>query len=200
MGRLRALLVTSLLACLLVPAASSAASCPDAAEQPFLPWLDPAMYGLAPGGALESASGWKLQGGAGLVEGNESFMVHSLGDRRSLLLPEGSSATTAPFCVGLEHPTIRFFARNGGSPLSYLTVEVLFRDVLGISRSLPIGVVAGGARWQPTLPMPLLLNLVGPLLAVDPDSTAMVRLRFTPVGGSSSWQIDDVYVDPFRGR
>lgn len=50
MGRLRTLLVTSLLACPLVPAASSAASCPDAAEQPFLPWLDPAFYGLAPGG------------------------------------------------------------------------------------------------------------------------------------------------------
>jgi hypothetical protein len=200
MGRLRTLLVTLLFACLLVPAAGSAATCPEPEGQPFLPWLDPASYGLAPGGALESASGWTLQGGARVVPGNESFMVHSARDRSSLLLPSGSSATTAPFCVGIEHPTVRFFAKNGGSALSLLKVEVLFRDVLGTPRALPIGVAVGGSRWQPSLPMPLLLNLVAPVLALDLDRTTTVRLRFTPLGRGSGWQIDDLYVDPFRGR
>jgi hypothetical protein len=200
MGRLRTLLATSLLACLLVPAASSAATCPEPEGQPFLPWLDLAFYGLAPGGALESASGWDLEGGARLVPGNESFKVHSSRDRTSLLLPSGSSATTAPFCVGIEHPTIRFFAKNGGGALSLLKVEVLFRDLFGTPRALPIGVAAAGSRWQPSLPMPMLLNVVAPVLALDLDRTTTVRLRFTPLGRSSGWQIDDLYVDPFRGR
>ena len=200
MGRLRTLLTTAVFVCLLVPAASAAAPCPEAAERPFLPWLDLAHYGLAPGGELESVAGWTLAGGATLVPGNESFQAHSPYDRRSLLLPAGSAATTAPFCVGLEHPTIRFFARNGGSLLSPLKVEVLFRDVLGVTRALPVGVVVTGSRWQPSLPMPLLLNVLGPVLAVDLGATTTVRLRFTPLGRSAGWQIDDVYVDPFRGR
>jgi hypothetical protein len=30
------------------------------------------------------------------------------------------------------------------------------------------------------------------------DGTASIRLRFTPYGGD--WRIDDVYVDPWKGR
>ena len=53
----------------------------------------------------------------------------------------------------------------------------------------------GGRSWHPTLPMPLLVNLL-PLSASD---RTPVRFRFTPrlLG---SWQIDDVYVDPTRMR
>jgi hypothetical protein len=200
MGRLKKLVVTTLFACLLVPAASSAATCPEPEGRPFLRWLDLAQYGLAPGGDLERAAGWTLSGGAKLVRGNESFMVHSARDVSSLSLPTGSSATTAPFCVGIEHPTIRFFARNGGSLLSLLKVEVLFEDVLGTRRALPVGVAVGGSRWQPSLPMPLLLNVLEPVLALDLNAAATVQLRFTPVGQGSGWQIDDLYVDPFRGR
>jgi hypothetical protein len=87
---------------------------------------------------------------------------------------------------------------NSGSLLSLLQVEVLYTDVSGTPRALPIAVVPGTARWQPTLPMPFLANLLNPPLATD--GKVDVAFRFTPVGlGKSGWRIDDVYVDPFKG-
>ena len=162
-------------------------------ERPFLRWLDPAHYVLAPQGTLERTSAWKLSG-ASRVRGNEPFFVHGRGEAYSLSLPAGSSATTATQCVGLEHPTLRFFARNKGSILSVLKVEVLFEDNLGLIKSAPIGAVVGTSAWAPTLPLPVLANLL-PLL---PGEYTPVRFRFTPVGIRAAWQIDDVYVDPFR--
>ena len=172
----------------------SATSCPtERLEQPFLRWLDPFQYVLAPNGTLESTAGWRLSG-ARTVLGNEPFYVHGTGERYSLLLPTGSSATTSTFCVGLEYPTVRLFARNTGSLLSLLRVEVLIRDNLGLLRAVPIGAQAGTSKWAPTLPLPILANLL-PLL---PGERTPVALRFTPLGLGGSWQIDDVYVDPYR--
>ena len=62
-------------------------------------------------------------------------------DSRSLSLGASGVATSRPVCVGLEHPTLRFFARNSGLLTSTLTVEVLFETSLGAVLSVPIGVV-----------------------------------------------------------
>lgn len=174
------------------PLVASAPNC-DAQQlsQPFLPWLDPASYTLDNGGAFEDgAAGWTLKGGAAVASGNESYKVHGAGDSNSLSLPSGSSATSSTICVGLEHPDLRLFVRNTGSILSTLKVDVLFEDAAGNGRSLPIGLATGTRNWAPTLPMPLVVNLL-PLL---PGDYTPVQFRFTPQGGS--WSIDDVYVDP----
>jgi hypothetical protein len=172
----------------------SATNCPQQAlERPFLRWLDPASYVLTPQGTLESTTGWTLSR-ASRVAGNEPFFVHGAGEKYSLSLPAGSSATTPTQCVGLGHPTLRLFARNTGSVLSLLKVEVLVEDNLGLVKSLPIGALPGTSSWAPTLPMPVIANLL-PLL---PGNLTPVRFRFTPVGLGGAWQIDDVYVDPFR--
>jgi hypothetical protein len=191
------------LAALAAPAASQAgplvASAPDCdaqqLSQPFLRWLDPASYTLDNGGAFEDGgAGWAIKGGAAVVSGNESYTVHGDADSSSLSLPSGSSATSSTICVGLDHPDLRFFARNTGSLLSTLKVEVLFEDAAGGVHSLPIGLTVGSKNWQPTVPMPLVVNLL-PLL---PDSYTPVAFRFTPQGGN--WSIDDVYVDPYRNH
>ena len=162
-------------------------------EQPFTRWADPASYVLVRNGAAESGSSWNLQGGAARTSGNETFYVHDEDDSRSLTLPLGSSATTAPMCVGLEHPTLRLLARNRGSVLASLLVEVLFTDATGKSRAAPIGAYFGTSSWQPTLPLPVLANLT----ALPPGDHVDVAFRFTPQPGGE-WSIDDVYVDPFR--
>jgi hypothetical protein len=173
-----------------------AANCDDPPiDRPFVPWIDLANYVLAPEGALESAQDWSLKGDAGLVAGNETYYVTDEDHSTSLRLPPGSSATTAPMCVGLEHPTLRFFARNNGGLLSSLLVEVQFADSLGNTLSLPIGLIVGTKRWQPTLPLLIVANLL-PLL---PGDQTPVTFRFTPLG-PATWDIDDVYVDPWRHR
>lgn len=163
---------------------------------PFTRWLDPMQYTLLPGGSFESgATGWSLSGGASVVSGNESWKVTGAGDAKSLRLPSGSSAISAPICVGLEHPTLRFFAKKNSGLLSTLAVSARVPLQLGGTLEVPIGVVAAGGQWTPTLPMLYLGNLL-PLL---PGQYTAVTFKFTPVLGGD-WQIDDVYVDPMRTR
>jgi hypothetical protein len=198
-GRVGArLLALAVLAAALAAPASAAATdglvggCPYTYEQPFTPWLDFASYVLVPNGGLESGgAGWSLAGGASVVAENESFYVGDAGDGSSLSLPPGSSATTSGMCVAATSPDLRFFARNLGSPLSTLKVDVLFTDLLGRPRALTVAVLPGGSSWQPTLPVAFLANLT--------LGTTSVAFRFTPQG-SSEWRIDDVYVDPFKGE
>jgi hypothetical protein len=171
----------------------------DCAEQtlsrPFTPWLDPMRYTMPAGGSFEDgAVGWTRRRGARIVAGNESFNVHGEADARALSLPPGSAAVSSTICVGIEHPTLRFFVRNTGSLLSTLKVEVRFLTAAGRERKLPIGVVVAGGNWQPTLPYPVLVNLL-PLL---PGEHTPVAFEFTPLGIGGAWRIDDVYVDPYR--
>jgi hypothetical protein len=171
----------------------SAGNCPaQQAEQPFSRWLDNADYVLAPDGAFESgADAWSLSHAA-VDEGNESFYVRRDDGSHSLKLTPGGSAVTGTICVGLDRPTLRFLARSSsGLSLSTLAVSVRFETSLGIVLELPIGVVLPGSHWAPSLPMPILANLL-PLL---PGQMTPVQFRFTPVG-TASWWIDDVYVDP----
>src|SRR4051812_6561827 len=136
---------------------ASAASCAQTdSSQVFLPWLDIANYQPAPDGGFEAgAKGWSLAGAA-TVAGNEPWDVGGSADDTALRVPAGASATSPTFCVGLEHPTARFFAKRvGGSLLSTLRVDVQFEDAFGKTHFLPIGVAAlnGGAR-APARPRP----------------------------------------------
>jgi hypothetical protein len=178
---------------LLVQSATDCAS--PAFEQPFTRWQDNASYILAPQGSFEDgASDWSLNGAA-VAAGNESFHVHGASDSQSLKISPGGNAVTQTICVGLDRPTLRFFARSSGGVLSLSTmaVSVRFETSLGIVGELPLGVVLPNTTWQPSLPMPILANLL-PLL---PGQMTPVQFRFTPVGGST-WWIDDVYVDPHQ--
>jgi hypothetical protein len=91
--------------------APSALNCDDAsASKVFQPWLDGASYRLAPGGNAEgSTAGWTFAGGARVVSANEPWKVGG-GGASSFSIPSGGSLTSAPVCVGLDNPTIRFFA------------------------------------------------------------------------------------------
>ena len=177
-----------LLSGLLVEPAPSCA--PKPVSQPFKSVDgDAASYMLMPGGTFESgAPGWSLSN-ARVVTGNESFHVHAGGDSKSLSLSQGGSVTSPTICVGLEHPTMRFFARSSGL-LPVLSVEVIVRTSLGLKLPVPLGVVTPRSSWRPTQRFIVLANLL-PLL---PGNYTPVSFRFTAVTGS--WWIDDVYVDP----
>ncbi|MEA2155536.1 MAG: hypothetical protein QOE11_1676 [Solirubrobacteraceae bacterium] len=176
---------------------ASAPSCDaQALSKPFTPWLDVADYTALPGGNFEGdGAGWSTTGTAGVAAGNESFHVGGAADDQSLALSAGGSATSPTICAGLEHPTLRFFAKRRSTSLlgslSTLRVDALVETSLGGVLTVPIGVVASGGSWQPTLPMAVVANLL-PLL---PGEHTPIAFRFTAQGGD--WSVDDVFVDPY---
>jgi hypothetical protein len=176
---------------------ASASSCGDQSlSQPFAAYGDGSQYKRVAGGDFESgAAGWTLTGGAKVVAGNESAKVGGASDGSSLSLPFGSTATSPAACVGLGEPTLRLFAKRNSGLLTTLSVSVELKTSLGLSLWVPVlpGDLGGGT-WHPTAAMPMVVND----LTLSSTDLTPVRFRFTPVLGS--WQIDDVYVDPFMKR
>lgn len=171
-----------------------AEGCPDPVlSQPFTPWLDYANYTLAPGGRAESADGWHLDG-ASIVPGNEPWTVMDAADASALKVPAGARATTEAMCVGIDHPTLRFFSRSTGTGLlSSLSVDVLVEDQLGLVSVLPVALVTPHAQWSPGS-----VNLIAAsLLPLFPGSKTPVAFRFR-ANGPGTWYIDDVLVDPYK--
>jgi len=173
------------------------ASAPDCsakpASQPFAFTGDQSYYVLAPGGDFESASGskaWDLNGDASIAEGNEPWNASGHGSR-SLRLGPGASAVSPVMCVGIEHPTVRFFAKNNRALLSTLTVSVIFETSLGLKAEAPVGTLLPNGQWKPTPKLLVVANLL-PLL---PGDHTPVQFRVTSVG-LGTWSVDDFYLDP----
>ena len=204
MGKgLRNLVVAGSLAALTLALSASSASAgilvksapdcsPKPASQVFARWGDSSQYNLAPGGSFEAgAAAWSLSGRASIVSGNEPWKVAGAGHTRSLKLPPGASATSPTICVGLEHPTIRFFAKNNSALLSTLSVEVITETSLGLTLPVPVGVMLPSGQWKPSPKFLVVANLL-PLL---PGEHTPVRFRVTSIG-TGTWSVDDFYVDP----
>jgi hypothetical protein len=183
----------------MAPSASAGllvASAPDCTPKPttqaFAPWGDGTQYNLAPGGSFEGGAGsWSLAGGASLVSGNEPWKVAGSAHSRSLRLPPGATATSPVICVGIEHPSIRFFAKNNRALLSTMTVEVIVETSLGLKAPVPIGVLLPNGQWKPSPKLWIIANLL-PLL---PGEHTPVQFRVRSVG-FGTWSVDDFYVDP----
>jgi hypothetical protein len=164
-------------------------ACPDATTKPFSRWADYANYAYLPEGGFEAgAAGWKLASGAKVVSGNEAFYIRSTSHRYSLALPQGSSATSPPMCVGLLSSKMRFVVT--GPSGSKVKVQVIYRgllsSVLGIFDG---GTVSTNGTWQPSPAIGMLGGLL-PLL------TQSVQFRFVATSGTP--RIDDVYLDPMK--
>ena len=175
---------------LLVESAENCAA--PVTSKAFSQWGDTADYQLAPGGSFEAGQpGWELSGGASIVAGNEPWKVNGAADSRSLRLPPGATATSPVMCVGLEHPTLRLFAKNNTALLSTMTVEVIFETSLGLRASAPVGVLLPSGQWKPSPRFLVVANLL-PLL---PGDKTPVQFRVRSVG-LGTWSVDDFYVDP----
>ncbi|MGH2920404.1 MAG: hypothetical protein ACRDLS_17675 [Solirubrobacteraceae bacterium] len=152
--------------------------------------MDDADYVLAPDGDLEDGgAAWTLTGGAAVVQSTGGLGT----GQRALSLPAGSSATTAPMCIGAEHRTIRFFARNDDGSDGSLRVAARFTTPGGQTESVRVGDVREGTSWSPTEAFDSIVNR----MAVAQENAMTVSWQFTP-RGETRWSIDDVYIDPFR--
>jgi hypothetical protein len=172
----------------------SAAYCDPTASQPFAP-ADTNSYTLLPGGSFEYGTPpWLLSGGAKVVSGNETSYLNGSGDSRSLYLPAGGSALTPTTCFALGDWHVRFMLKNVGSSNGAVDVQVIVPSLLGgLLTILDGGTVQAGGTWTPSPRVQLLLSNVTSLLG-----TRAVAFRFTAVGRGAAYQLDDVYLDPWK--
>jgi hypothetical protein len=174
------------------PAGNAALAC-SGTVQPFVQFGDQNSYFAFPDNGFESGTtGWKLSG-ASVVSGNEPWYVNGSGNS-SLTIGPGGSASTPKVCAALNAPHWRLFAHSNGANGS-LTAQVIFYGLLGnVTGILNFTSfnASGYTTWEPTSFIPSTLAL--PLL------TYSAQLRLTSTATSGTWQVDDVYVDPWGMR
>ncbi|HKG34940.1 MAG TPA: hypothetical protein VKA89_00730 [Solirubrobacterales bacterium] len=182
---------------LLFPLSSARAAdgCPDVpVSQPFSLFGDYADYFLVKKGNFESDTrGWRLDD-ARVVAGNESYYVGGPSDTSSVSIGRAGSVVSTRFCIDVRHPHMRFFARQTDGVDGLLSVQARWTDALKVQKEQTLGVLSGAgfSSWAPSD----LVMLAGMVELTDPGGTQSVQLVFTPLSGS--WEIDDVYVDPYR--
>jgi hypothetical protein len=193
----RAFFSVASLTCVAMFASTSVAlaSCPaPPVSTPFSQWGDSNDYFLVPGGSFEGTAdqvGWTLDN-ASLTTGNEPFNVNDPGDQQSLTINGGGSATSPFFCVDETMSSLRLFAQQAGAGTD-LRVKALIQNADGSVTPVPVADLADGSMpsWAPTDPL-------GGSSHLPAGSSMMVALRFRAPLSSGSWQIDDIYVDPYR--
>lgn len=178
-----------------VGAAGSTVPCSTRSQsQVFARWGDARDYFLMPDGGFETGNEWVLSNGASIVTGNETFYVRSSTDSKSLRLPSGATAESRTICVARGEESIRMFVKNPGVWGAYIRVSVSVKNPrTGAwawsywdtpSSALPVG-------WSPMLMKDIPATW-------GYDGTQDMTVTISTYGSAANWQIDDVYVDPFR--
>jgi hypothetical protein len=161
-----------------------------AQSYPFAQWGDNNPYYPVPNAGFESGTtGWLVSGGS-LAYGNEPWYVNGNG-RYSLSLRPGGSARSPLVCINLLDPFFRMFAKSNAAN-GPLKVQIYFYGLTGnLTGILNVDTLDADdyASWNPTGTIPSALAL--PLL------TRYAQLRVTSAATSGTWQIDDVFVDPW---
>ena len=168
------------------------------ASTPFAPWGDSHDYFPMPGGGFEAGTpGWTVAPSTKVVTGNETFFVSSKADTHSLTIPTGTQVTSPTVCVAMGENSVRFFVKNPGVAGAVLHIQAYVQNPLTgltLSTGFDVNGTTGAKVWAPssriTIP-----NLLGGVLG-----TQNVTLVFSAKGPSATWNIDDVFVDPFRSR
>jgi hypothetical protein len=175
-----------------VPAVAAACTINTSGSQVFGSFGDTANYALVQNGSFEGGiDGWSLSS-AIVVPGNESFFVDGASDSHSLKITPQGAAVSPPVCVGVATPSFRFFARSGGR-WGQMNVNLLWTDSRGGFHTTPVGQISGTSAWAPSPSLALGSTL--PLWQAG--ATLPVRIQFAPSQNGGSWNIDDVYIDPY---
>jgi hypothetical protein len=167
---------------------------------PFAAWGDDSDYFLVPNGDFaQGGTDWRLTGGASVVNGGEPFGVVA-GDSHSVAIPNGAQAVSEPQCLAIGEEDVRMFLNNPGVPGSILHVDAQVTNPLtgltfATTFNLNSSAMPTGWGPSPTLVIP---NLLGGLL--DGILGQDLTLTFTTQGTPATWNIDDVFVDPFKSR
>lgn len=167
-------------------------TCP-ANQHPFAQFGDNSTYfGFTNNGFENGTSGWSLSGSS-VVNGNEPWGVNG-GGSSSLSIGPGGTASSPRVCTALLAPAWRMFAKSNDADGS-LRAQIVFYGLLGnVTGVLNVTSLdsSGYDSWEPSSNIPSLLSL--------PLATVSAQLRLTNTGSTGTWQVDDVFVDPFGLR
>jgi len=184
-----------------VAALSSVAAAPSADAalfcngnlHPFAQFGDRNSYfAFGNNGFENGTAGWRTSG-ASVVPGNEPWSVNG-GGGSSLSIAPGGTVSSPLVCAALNAPDWRMFAQANGAN-GPLRAQIVFYGLLGnITGILNLTNFdpSGYASWAPSQDVPSGLAL--------PIATVAAQLRLTNTGSSGTWQVDDVFVDPFGMR
>jgi hypothetical protein len=188
--RILLVLVAAVAAAIVAAPAGRAALACNGSLQPFAQFGDDNHYfAFANNGFENGANGWKLANAA-VASGNEPWFVNGDGSS-SLSIGPGGSASSPKVCTALNAPGWRMFAHSTGAN-GPLYAQVVFYGLLGnVTGILNVATFqpSGYGSWEPSADVPSILSL--PLL------TYAAQLRLTSTATTGSWQVDDVFVDPF---
>jgi hypothetical protein len=161
--------------------ALSADNCTEPAlSQPFADVGDRHDYFLVDGGDFSAAGfGWQFDDGG-------------IGTGIASLPWSGAVAVSPKVCVGDNEPTIRFRYRSRSSS-ARLRIDALFLGTRGELRSDYVTTISGARAWGASPVIELGTNY-----RAAPGAKTAIALVFTVQGGA--WDLDDIYVDPFRSR
>lgn len=173
------------------PPPQAAGGCPTTPlSQPFAAFGDSASYSPIAGGNFEEgAPGWALTNAA-VVAGNESYGV--AGGSHSLAIQPNGLAVSPAFCVSIDQPTLRIFARQTSGSWGVLNVILRWQESSGAVHETTIGSLQSGTAWKPSP----VLALAATLPLWQAGETLSARLVLKPEQYGGAWAVDDVYVDP----
>ena len=195
-NRIVAIMAGALLAAVGLPAVAQAACPITPTTKAFQRFGDTADYSMLSNGHFESGtSGWTLTG-ASVVTGNESFKVRASTDAHSLTIQPTGKVVSPKFCVGLEHPTFRLFARQASGSWATMAVRLRWTQSNGQVNETTVASLNGGA--SPAGSRRPRLALASTLPLWQAGQSLQVQVVFDPEDFGGAWAIDDVYIDPYR--
>ena len=161
----------------------------------FAAWGDKATYFTVSNGGFENGStDWSLSGGAKVVAGNESYKVGGAADSHSLSIPFNGAAESRTFCVSRGEDAIRLFTTNSGVSGSVLHVDAIVTSAENgnvATAAFDVNGNPSASGWAPTIQLKI-PNMLGG------SGTEQLTLKFSTRGTSAKWNVDDVFVDPFK--
>jgi hypothetical protein len=174
-------------------AAPTAAPCAASAAAPvFEQFGDSAQYSLLAGGSFEpGAADWSLTG-AKVVGGNESYNL-ARGSHSLAIQPTGL-AVSPSFCVSIANPSFRFVLERTSGSWGVLNVILRWREASGTSHDTTVASLQPGTSWT----VSPVLQLATTLPLWQAGSTLTAQLVFKPEEYGGAFQLDDVYIDPYR--
>jgi hypothetical protein len=174
------------------PASAAEACTSRTTSTPFTQWNDANAYFLVTSGTFESGTnGWTGTSGVSTVSGNEPWKVAGAG-AMSLRIPAADSASTPTMCVASDEDSTRFFYRSPGVSGSALHVSIYVTSGANVATN-EVDLDGSTTGWQvsPRIMLPDIR---------DASGQQYVKITFSPRNAAATWQVDDVFIDPWKTR